>query len=1189
MKFVYGAAVLVAILIAVAFVAPYIMDWGWLKPSIAERAEAILGRKLAIDGPIEVRFLPAPRISVSDARLANLPGAGAADMARAKRVDLELALGPLIGGRIEVVDLTLIDPVIELERLKDGAANWQFTPEATPPAAAARSEPAGAEGSGQAEAAIGTKGLRSITLANGALTYRDWASGAVEHLRGVEATVTAREEGGPYQLRGRMWLREAALSVEGVLGRGTQDAPTPLSLALGVADADAQASFEGSVERTAMRLAGKLTAKGSSLGAALAPFGLALPAEAGSSDEPFALSGTLAGGSDRFDLKDLDLRLGDTMATGALAYVDGAPAQLDLLLALNRLDLDRIFAGGAGPAPEPGTPAEGSDAAAAPRGEATADAADDALPIPTDLNASVNLTIEAVQYRGAVIRAVQSILSLEQGTVSVQQASAELPGGGDASLVGTISAPKQVPTFEGMLDLRADDLRALAGWLGMEIGGAPAERLRRFSMKATLRATDRAVLVPRLDARLDSSVLTGSLSVETGRAVRPGLRPQITASLTLDRLTLDAYLEGAGVGPVATPARATDRPAGSVDEVAATAAAAPRASWLDGYDIAGTLHIAKLSYGETVLSEVDVNPLWRDGVLTLGEVRVGDFAGVVLEASGTARALDGPEPRFTATVKANAASLGALGRLLGLEPSLRLSSLGHTSLEGELQGGPEALAVDARLISEAGELSLKGDLSNLRRTPQFAFDIELRNASEETLRGLLGARPAVAGAPPTPLWLKGRLSGDQRALALAAETLAIGPTEVSGDLALRLDGPRPYVRADLKSPQLVAPSGDAAEPDPAALAPAAGRPGEADTAGLGRGTPRDKPRGTPARWSREPFDLDLLTRFDGDLRLSAERLALGDWLVRSATVEASLKEGVLDLGRLEGRLFDGALTGAARVGAGPRPTFFVDFTLMEADIDALLRAVGEADAATGRVTLSGQLTTEGASAHALINALDGPLAVSGHDGSLEGIDLAPIRLALNDLGALSDLENLARLNLSRGSTPVRTLDGTINFTDGVARTDDLKAVSDSGTCVIAGSASLPRWHLDGTAICDLGEGAAERIGVRLVGPIDRPARQFLLDDFVTALGKRAAAQALREQGLNLKLRKGAKAEPGSIADQLLRGVFGNPDASAAEPSEEDSRIPREPAPEQEREAPRASAPELFDLLKRVIPEAGDPP
>lgn len=1210
MKFLYGVAALVGLLVIAAFVAPFVINWDWLKPTIASQAEESLGRELGIDGSVEVRLLPTPRISVSDARLANLAGGSAADMARAKRLDLELALGPLIGGRIEVTSVVLVDPVIELERLANGEANWHFV--AKPKAASAGEQPQATSETEGDDAVLGTAGLQTLELVNGALTFRDSGSGRVEHMHGVEASVVAREAGGPYQARGRLKLREQPLEFDGSLGRSAGDGTTPLSFVLRLEEGSAAASFSGSLDRAASRLAGGLEIKGENLAGMLDRFGLALPIERGASDEPFALTGSLSGSTDRLDLKDVDLKFGDTAANGALSYVDGEPAQLDVLLTLNKLDLDRFAAA----SPEAGDAAalDGDVAASA---DATPPApsviiaaaerknAESGFAIPAELKASINLTIEAVSYRDTVIRAVQSILSLEQGAITIQQASAELPGGGDASLVGRISAPKRVPSFEGTVDLRADDLRSIASLLGIELGTLPADRLRRFALKAKIKADERSVLVPRLDAKLDTSTVTGSVSIANGKAGKSGAKAQVTANLSIDRLVLDAYLARPRARPA--PAAADAPPSASSGGRAANAekdAAKPagaRPAWLDGYDIAGTVHVAKLDYRDLALTEVDINPLWRNGVLTIGELKVADLAGLAIEASGTGRALDGPAPQIEAKVNVNAASLAALGRALGLEPGLRLGSLGRASATATLKGGLDSITIDGSLTSEAGALALVGEIDGLAAGPTVALDLRLENATDETVRALLGARPGAPNEAATPLALEGRLTGDETNLAFAATRLSVGPTEVAGDIAIRLGGPRPYVSAALKSEHFVTPGAALEGGGLATVAPAAGRPDPLEERTVKRVERQAKKQKapTPTRWSREPFDLSALTDFDGDLTLEAARLSLGDWLAENATVVAALKEGVLDISRFEGRLFDGALAGQARLVATARPVYAIEFTLEDADIDQLLRATGEADAATGRVTLRGQLDAEGTSEHAIVNSLEGPVEVQGRDGSLEGIDLAALRSALDKLDSLNDLTDLAEINLSRGSTPIQTFDGTVQFNRGVARTDNLRAVSESGVCTIVGSANLPRWHLDGTATCDLGVADAAPVGVRLVGPIDKPARQFQIDELLAVAGKRLAAKALTEEGLKLKVRKGAKTDAGELADQVLRNVLGVPDAPEEDqPADEDlpqrRSEPEGPAwdppfePELEPEPQPSETPDLTDLLKQVVPDLLSP-
>src|SRR5581483_10350280 len=93
------------------------------------------GRALTIDGDISLSLLPSPALSVAGVRLANIQGGSTADMARLKSLDVSVSLIPLLSGNVQVTRVTLVDPVVLLETLPDGRANWQFTP--APPTAPA--------------------------------------------------------------------------------------------------------------------------------------------------------------------------------------------------------------------------------------------------------------------------------------------------------------------------------------------------------------------------------------------------------------------------------------------------------------------------------------------------------------------------------------------------------------------------------------------------------------------------------------------------------------------------------------------------------------------------------------------------------------------------------------------------------------------------------------------------------------------------------------------------------------------------------------------------------------------------------------------------------------------------------------------------------------------------------------------
>src|SRR5579862_4298295 len=128
-KALIGIVAFLMLLVLAALVGPRFVNWNGYKDRVAAAVFQATGRALAIDGNISLSLLPAPTLSVEGVRLANLPGGSSPDMARLKSLDVEVALIPLMSGRIQVTRIDLLEPVILLERLPDGRANWQLQPQ----------------------------------------------------------------------------------------------------------------------------------------------------------------------------------------------------------------------------------------------------------------------------------------------------------------------------------------------------------------------------------------------------------------------------------------------------------------------------------------------------------------------------------------------------------------------------------------------------------------------------------------------------------------------------------------------------------------------------------------------------------------------------------------------------------------------------------------------------------------------------------------------------------------------------------------------------------------------------------------------------------------------------------------------------------------------------------------------------
>ena len=833
--------------------------------------------------------------------------------------------------------------------------------------------------------------------------------------------------------------------------------------------------------------------------------------------------------------------------------------------------------------------------------------------IPAGIAATFDLSIGTLTWRAGVIRQARAHLALDDGALTIRQASALLPGGADVQLTGRLTQGGERPWLEGSADITAENLRAVLSWLDVEADAVPADRLRRLSASADLSARGDRIAASNLDLRIDTTRIAGDASFETGE------RPRLAARLALDAVNLDAYLRAADAPAAAAGGEAGDEAAASPDPPPPPAPAAGGAgddvrAALGGIDADVALKIDALTYGGVRFTGLELVSALEDGDATLHRAQVADAAGLSLSITGGARAL-WSAPTVALAVEGAAASLADLTALLKIDPAIRSEAFGAVALQGSLAGDREALAVDLAVDAGSAEASLTGTIETPFDTPAAALALRLRAADAAVLARTAGLTPPpvvarlgalaidgriggdldsvaldlhaesagatlklsgriadplsspsyrlavdlshpraeallerVAGAAPAgaalgALHIVGSVSGDATAADIAGIDAALGASRVSGGVFLRLDREPPAFSADLRAGTLDLAwlgGGVAAADAAAGAAPAPAADGSGTGPGAASGT---------GRWSDEAIDLGLLDRLDGTLSLDAEALILGAYRIEQATAELAAEEGTLTLKSLRGRLFDGALQADGSLSGGSVPAGQAAFRLSGADMGAILLEAAGVDAVSGSATLDGYVTVRGQTARAMVGSLAGRVTLASRGGAVEDVDLPAISRQIGALAELDSIDDIpsfiaqAEQSLSSGRTAIRSLDGTVRVQDGQARIDDVTIVADGAAGTVSGSADLPAWQADLTASFRLVEHPdAPPVGVRLEGPIDRPRRRYLIEDMQAHLVRLGLLSLARAQELpTITIRKGAKAEPGTGMDRLLRNVFGDPE------------------------------------------------
>lgn len=485
--------VLVLLLILVAVVAGGILAWprladeAALRAALAGMAAAATGEALDIKGAVRLDLVPMPRLSVDRVAL----GERGADGLEADRVDIAIALAPLLLGRIEPERVQLVRP-----RLRAGGR-----PEAW------------AEALLRAVEAPALDGLRRLTLVDGAL-----ALPGGDTLDALDLELARQPERQRLTLAGTARLAGELLrfSAEAEPVRRGAPASFRAELASGPGERAASLTFQGSLRPEPSGLAAEGLLRVALPDGRLPPFllpllgrGQGLP----TLPAPAALQGRLAVEPGRLSLSELALDLAGDRLRGSLTLDLEAPA---FYLAL-----------------------ESAQATLTPELERALREALAALPtLPEALRGRVALEVGALAWRGDRVRRLRAEAALKPGrSLALPQLTATLPGETALAWSGRAPAPGASGLL-GSLSLQAGDLRPLLLWLGADPAFLPQGGLTSLDLGAEVALGPDRLALDAIAARLDASRITGSA------ALTPGQRPKLTARLALDRLNTALYWPG---------------------------------------------------------------------------------------------------------------------------------------------------------------------------------------------------------------------------------------------------------------------------------------------------------------------------------------------------------------------------------------------------------------------------------------------------------------------------------------------------------------------------------------------------------------------------------------------------------------------------------------------------------------------
>ncbi|HZD92659.1 MAG TPA: AsmA-like C-terminal region-containing protein, partial [Candidatus Sulfotelmatobacter sp.] len=285
---------------------------------------------------------------------------------------------------------------------------------------------------------------------------------------------------------------------------------------------------------------------------------------------------------------------------------------------------------------------------------------------------------------------------------------------------------------------------------------------------------------------------------------------------------------------------------------------------------------------------------------------------------------------------------------------------------------------------------------------------------------------------------------------------------------------------------------------------------------------------------------NLLTKMAGGGTITVGSIQYDDLLLNNVRTNVLLDHGVIRMNPLTADIYGGKEAGTITIDMRPaQPVYTVNLKTEKVDANKLISSVSNL-----KQTLYGLLSSNvnasfsSTSADAIARSLNGGVAIDLANGKLMNVDL------LHELSAVGKFvgNNFAA---PKGFTNVAQLTGNFDIKNGLAQTNNLKAVIDGGTLAAAGLVNLADQSLNLHVTAVLNKALSQQVGGTQVGGFMNTALannqgELVLPVIVTGTFQHPQVAPDVQQIAKMKLENllPTSKNPGQLTNAIL-GAIGN--------------------------------------------------
>jgi uncharacterized protein involved in outer membrane biogenesis len=334
-----GIVGLLLVVVGVGYLVVTNYDVNRLKPQLAQVVKEHTGREVVFGGDIDVKPGLVPAFVVENVSFQNAPWGSRPELARVKRLEVQVALWPLLRKEIVLQRLLLVQPDILIETDQAGQSNLRLSTRVTEPSTAPGQAPS------QGEITLPQLLINQIRLEQGRLTYKNGQTGTTHVVDLQKLLVTGSEPGEPVKIALQGAYNTQPFEVEGTVGAlaALSTPGTPWPVTIRATGGGATVMVDGTIQDVlhGRGLAMHVTAQGTSIAALLKLVDVNNVPELG----PFQVSFTLADPNGTLAVQQLQVALPNLALRGTgEVRLAGPRPQFTASLASEKMDLRPLLA-----------------------------------------------------------------------------------------------------------------------------------------------------------------------------------------------------------------------------------------------------------------------------------------------------------------------------------------------------------------------------------------------------------------------------------------------------------------------------------------------------------------------------------------------------------------------------------------------------------------------------------------------------------------------------------------------------------------------------------------------------------------------------------------------------------------------------------------------------------------------------